>query len=271
MEVFSKRVFMEFAQSEFLKSDNPDVSIVIPVYNEAPNIEPLMIEIEAAFSRTSLRFEAIWVDDASDDSTGVLVDKLAEDYPWVRALHHRRNCGQSAAQASGFAAASGNVVVTIDGDGQNDPRDIPRLLKALEAGVHCVAGVRRQRRDNWARRVSSKIGNRFRDFVTGDRMSDAGCTMRAVRYSCLAEVPRFNGMHRFLPTLLRAQGYVVVERFVEHRPRTAGKSKYGVWNRLWRGVLDCLAVRWYLKRAFPGDRMANAVDRNGEFERVSAA
>jgi hypothetical protein len=141
----------------------------------------------------------------------------------------------------------------MDSDGQNDPRDIPRLLAALE-DVDCVCGVRALRRDGWVRRASSAIGNGFRRLVTGDRISDAGCTYRALRRAALEELPVFNGMHRFLPTLLRVQGYSLCEIPVGHRPRSAGESKYGIGNRMWRGIADCLAMRWFARRALRGGR-----------------
>jgi dolichol-phosphate mannosyltransferase len=145
----------------------------------------------------------------------------------------------------------------MDADGQNDPESIPELLAALP-GFDCVAGVRRRREDNWVKRVSSKIANGFRNAITGDRISDSGCTFRALRREALAEVPVFNGMHRFLPSLLRFQGYRVTEIAVRHRPRTTGVSKYGVGNRLFRGIRDCFAMRWYRRRAVPGRRAAMA-------------
>jgi len=144
----------------------------------------------------------------------------------------------------------------MDGDRQNDPADIPRLLRALEEvdDVAFVCGVRHPRQDDRVKRVASRIANRFRDVVTGDRIRDAGCAYRAIRREALDELPVFNGMHRFLPTILRAQGYRVEEITVRHRLRTIGQTKYGVADRLWRGIRDCFAMRWYRKRAIRGDR-----------------
>jgi glycosyltransferase involved in cell wall biosynthesis len=145
--------------------------------------------------------------------------------------------------------AKGEIVITMDADLQNDPADIPTLLEALTPEVDCVCGIRRTREDDFVKRISSRIANGFRNWITGDNIQDAGCTYRALRRNILGEMVVFNGMHRFIPTILRAQGCRVVEIKVNHRPRTKGVSKYGVGNRLWRGILDCLAIRWYRRRA----------------------
>jgi dolichol-phosphate mannosyltransferase len=230
------------------------VSVVVPAFNEADNIVPLAEEVVAALGALDGGFELIVVDDASTDATPVVLRELR--HPCVRGVFHRVNCGQSAAVASGFQAARGHWVATLDGDGQNDPADLPAMLaRAIDERVDCVTGVRRTRRDNLVRRVSSRVANGFRDWVTGDRVTDSGCGIRVVRRAALREIPVFNGMHRFLPTLLRGQGYVVVEHEVNHRERLRGTSKYGVGNRVWRGIRDCFGVRWYLKRAVPCDRV----------------
>lgn len=230
------------------------VSVVVPAFNEADNIVPLAEEVVAALDALDGGFELIVVDDASTDATPVVLREFR--HPCVRSVFHRVNCGQSAAVASGFQAARGHWVATLDGDGQNDPADLPAMLaRAIDERVDCVTGVRRTRRDNVVRRVSSRVANGFRDWITGDRVTDSGCGIRVVRRAALREIPVFNGMHRFLPTLLRGQGYLVVEHEVNHRERLRGTSKYGVGNRLWRGIRDCFGVRWYLKRAVPSDRM----------------
>ncbi|WP_211163411.1 glycosyltransferase family 2 protein [Azoarcus taiwanensis] len=231
------------------------LSVVVPVFNEEDNVRPLAEEILLAFERIDGDCELILVDDASTDGTADVLRQTASAVSCP--VFHRRNCGQSAAVASGFKVARGEWVATLDGDGQNDPADLPAMLaRAMRERVDCVTGVRAKRRDNFVRKVSSRVANGFRDWVTGDKVSDSGCGIRVVRRTALAEVPVFNGMHRFLPTLLRGQGYKVVEQPVNHRERLRGVSKYGVGNRLWRGIRDCFGVRWYLKRAVPGDRMA---------------
>lgn len=233
----------------------PDISlsVVVPVYNEVDNVAPLAHEIALALTALAEPGEMVFVDDASSDGT---VDALrALGLPGLRVICHNRNCGQSAAVASGMRAARGAWVATLDGDGQNDPADLPAMLmRARQEGVDCVTGVRRRRRDNWLRRFSSRVANGFRNWITGDRISDSGCGIRVVRRSALREVPVFNGMHRFLPTLLRGQGFRVLEQEVNHRERLRGTSKYGVHNRLWRGIRDCFGIRWYLSRTVPGVR-----------------
>ena len=233
----------------------PEISVVLPCFNEREAVGPLSAELHAVLLRSGRSFEIVFVDDCSSDGTREVLAELRLKYAELRVVDHALNCGESAAQATGFRYASGAIVITMDSDGQNDPADIPLFLAALGAGgFDCVSGVRRTREDDWLRRISSKIANRFRSALTGAGVTDAGCTYRALRRHALREVPVFNGMHRFLPTLLRAQGFSIGEIEVHHRPRSTGQSKYGVGNRLWRGVLDCLGVRWYLARAVAGRR-----------------
>ena len=237
--------------------ETPRLSVVVPAYNEEENIVPLADEIIAALASLSGGFELILVDDASTDSTARVIGQIKN--PQVRAVYHRINCGQSAAVGSGFQAARGEWVGTLDGDGQNDPADLPAMLeKAIHDSVDCVTGVRRKRQDNFIRRFSSRVANGFRNWITGDQVSDSGCGIRVVRRAALREIPVFNGMHRFLPTLLRGQGYTVAETTVNHRERLRGTSKYGVHNRLWRGIRDCFGIRWYLKRAVRSDRLGKS-------------
>lgn len=233
----------------------PQVSVILPVFNEEDNLEPLLSEITTTLRKLDRPFEILAVDDASTDGSLARLRALQRVHPELRLLRHRFNSGQSAAFAAGFAHARGAVVVTLDADGQNDPHDIPALLGALNPGTACVTGIRRKREDSGLRRFSSRLANAYRNWITGDRVTDAGCTFRAVRREALREVPVFNGLHRFLPTILRRQGFTVVERPVNHRPRTRGISKYGVRNRLWRGIRDCFAMRWYAARAIPADRL----------------
>ena len=169
----------------------------------------------------------------------------------VRALHFAANAGQTAALDAGFRAARGEVIATLDGDGQNDPADLPRLLAAL-AGADVVNGVRRHRQDGWLRRLSSRVANAFRNWATDEHVSDVGCSLRVMRASFLKRVKLWRGMHRFLPTLLRLEGARVIELPVSHRPRRAGASKYGIGNRLFVALADLLAVRWMIKRRLQG-------------------
>ena len=232
-----------------------DISVVIPVYNEEDNLEPLILEIEGVLNALGRSYEIVCVDDASRDHSYEVLQRLRKSRPHLRVIRHRINSGESAGEATGFEHARGELIVTMDADQQNDPADIPRMLEALTAEVVAVCGVRRIREDDWVRRVSSRLANRFRNWVTGDRIADAGCTFRLLRRAALREVPVFNGMHRFLPTMLRFQGFQATEILVNHRARTRGKSKYGVGNRLWRGLRDCWAMRWYHARSVRGDRV----------------
>jgi len=232
-----------------------DVSVVLPIFNEEGNLLSMLGEIDEVLRLSGKLYEIICVDDFSTDRSVAVVRSWQQSHTCVRLVRHRLNCGQSAAVASGFGRARGDIVVTLDADGQNDPADIPRYLEALKSGVDCVCGVRKDRQDPGLKQFASRIANRFRNWLTHETIEDAGCGFRAVRRRVLCEVPRFNGMHRFLPTLLRAQGYTVAEVPIRHRPRMHGVSKYGIHDRLWRGIRDCFAIRWYQARAFAGDRL----------------
>jgi len=243
----------------------PDLSVVIPVFNEEENLAPLIEELEGVLEELGRRFEVICVDDSSTDRSAAVLEELRRTRPWLKLVRHTINSGESAAQATGFHHARGRIVITMDADLQHDPRDIPRLLDALVGDVAAVCGVRRRREDNWVRRLSSRIANGFRNLVTGDRISDAGCTLRAIRREALRELPVFNGLHRFLPTILRLQGYRVEEIPINHRPRMKGESKYGIGNRAWRGLVDCFAMRWFRRRCVPAQRWeSSGTEGNGQ-------
>lgn len=231
------------------------LSIVIPVFNEEDNLGPLVKEIESVMEKVGRKFEIIFVDDRSTDRSFEVLKELKKTRPFIRIIPHLINSGESAGEATGFANAKGEVIITMDADQQNDPADIPALLDALKDDISAVCGVRRRRRDTIVKRISSRTANAFRNLMTGDRIVDAGCTYRAIRRSALWQIQVFNGMHRFLPTLLRFQGYKVVELLVNDRPRIRGKSKYGIGNRMWRGIMDCFAIRWMKKRVLRGDRV----------------
>jgi len=230
------------------------VSVVFPVYNEEENLRPLVAELKDVLNSLAMSFEIISVDDCSTDSSVAVVRELQQQHPELRLVRHCINSGESAATATGFAHSRGDIIITMDADQQNDPADIPALLKALE-GYDGVCGVRRTREDDWLKRISSKIANAFRNWTTKDIIADAGCTFRALRRAALAEIPVFNGMHRFLPTLMRLQGFTVTEILVNHRPRTRGVSKYGLGNRMFRGLVDCVAIMWWRKRCVSAKRV----------------
>jgi dolichol-phosphate mannosyltransferase len=230
--------------------DSPEISLVIPVYNEEENLPILAAEIQEAMEPLGRRYEVIFVDDGSTDGSPAVLARIARQNPAARIVRQRRNAGQSAALDAGFRHARGAVIVTLDADLQNDPADIPRLLEKLEQGdgADVVAGVRARRQDNWTRRASSRLANAVRNWATEESVTDVGCTLKAFRADFLRRVPMFDGMHRFLPTLLKMDGARVVEMPVHHRPRLHGKAKYGIYNRLWRALDDLLAVRWMQKR-----------------------
>jgi dolichol-phosphate mannosyltransferase len=223
------------------------LSLVIPAFNEEPNVEACYREVVQALEPLGEPFEVIVVDDGSTDRTPEILRALAARDPRLRLVRFRRNAGQTAALAAGFRAARGPVVVTMDADLQNDPRDIPALLAALES-ADAACGWRVDRRDPWTKRIASRIANRVRSRMTGDGVHDTGCTLKAFRRSALDRLKLYRGMHRFLPALLLLEGFRVVEVPVRHRPRRAGTSKYGNWSRLWGGLADLWAVRWMARR-----------------------
>jgi dolichol-phosphate mannosyltransferase len=222
------------------------LSVVIPVYNEAENIPPLIERLESALCEWAGPVEILFVDDGSTDRTLELLKRAQEGDSRLRLAHFRRNLGQTAAMAAGFQLAKGDAVVTIDGDLQNDPAEIPRLAGMLN-DWDVVCGVRVRRQDSRWKRFSSRIANGFRNWVTDDNIIDTGCTLKAYRRACLARLELYRGMHRFLPTLLRMRGYRVTQVPVSHHPRVAGRTKYGTWGRLRKGLADVWAVRWMKK------------------------
>ncbi len=223
------------------------ISVVVPAYNELPNLGRLVDRIQQSISGLESWYEIILVDDGSDDGSTEKIRELAREFQEVRGLHLRTNAGQTAALEAGIRASQGAVIVTIDADLQNDPADIPRLLEALN-GHGAVVGYRTRRHDDWVKRMSSRVANRVRNWLSEESIQDTGCSLKAFRAESLRSIKFYNGMHRFLPTLLRIEGYSVVEVPVSHHPRIAGKSKYGVRNRVVRGLIDLFAVQWMKRR-----------------------
>ncbi len=233
------------------------LSIVVPVRNEEENILPLLAEIHAALEAIDARpgaSEVIYVDDGSSDATPQRLAEAMKLYPGLRVLSHRVSCGQSTALMTGMRAARGEWIATLDGDGQNDPADIPRLLAARDgaprpANIQLIAGYRKKRRDNWLKRVSSRVANGVRSRLLGDATPDTGCGLKLIaRRTCL-ELPFFDHMHRFLPALVQRNGGATISVEVNHRPRTRGVSNYGVLDRLWVGIVDLFGVMWLRRRA----------------------
>ena len=233
----------------------PELSVVVPVHNESQNVVRLLDEIEAALSGR-LSFEAVFVDDRSSDDTARLLTGYASTHPWLVVVLHRNNCGQSTAVRTGVREACGQVIATLDGDGQNDPADIPALLARWRALQHAgaalpvlIAGWRAKRRDTWLRRLSSRIANGVRSRLLGDATPDSGCGLKLMARDDFLALPYFDHMHRFLPALVRRAGGVVESVQVAHRPREFGQSHYGIHNRLWAGLVDIMGVAWLQRRA----------------------
>ncbi len=225
----------------------PELSIVVPLRNEGPNVEPLARQILAALRNERREQELILVDDGSTDDTWTRILEVQRAEGRIRALHHAQSRGQSAALWTGFKASRGAVIATLDGDLQNDPADLPAMLAAL-ATCDMVCGVRTKRQDSAVRRISSAVARWARKTALGVDFRDTGCNLRVFNRAALDGLPQFNGIHRFLPILVHGAGGRVKEMPVTHHPRTAGLTKYGVWNRLGRGIYDLVMVRWFLKR-----------------------
>lgn len=225
-------------------------SLVLPIYNEEENVHNLLAEVEEVL-RAHGPFEVLVVDDGSKDGSlqRMRAWKREHTASWLRIVVLEQNSGQSAAVMAGAEQALAAIVATMDGDMQNDPRDLPAMVARVESGeCDAVVGVRRKRQDTFTRRMSSKIGNGVRNWITGDRVTDAACGIKAIRREFFLRVPRFVGMHRFMATLVRYLGGKVVEMDVHHRPRAAGTAKYGIGNRAWKGLRDCFAIRWMKTR-----------------------
>jgi dolichol-phosphate mannosyltransferase len=225
-----------------------DLSVIIPVYNEVENIDVLFHEIIASLPKDKFVFEVIFVDDGSTDGSAARLKSLASEHSILRFVAHTKNFGQSAALISGAKAARYSMLTTLDGDGQNDPADIPRLFEYLEDSNTVVLGNRKKRDDNTLRKISSRIGNGVRRRLLDDQCPDTGCSLKVFSREAFLNLPHFNHLHRFLPALFKRAGYKLVNVPVNHRPRLHGVSKYGVMNRVFVGIHDLIGVRWLLKR-----------------------
>ena len=225
----------------------PEISIVVPLFEESENVAPLVQRIFTAFEKEPRPVELILVDDGSKDDTWRQILKARQEDPRVRAIRHLQNAGQSASLWTGFQASRGGIIGTLDGDLQNDPADLPRML-ALLSNSDLVCGVRTKRMDNALRRLSTRIARAARKFALGVDFQDTGCNLRVFKRSVLEHLPAFNGLHRFMPVLAHNAGAIVKETPVTHHPRVAGRSKYGVWNRMGRGIYDLIGVGWFQKR-----------------------
>ncbi|MCF6156493.1 MAG: glycosyltransferase [Candidatus Brocadia sp.] len=224
---------------------NPDISIVIPVYNEVDNIEPLGRSI--INKMRGKNYEVIFVNDGSTDGSTGKLNAWCASHTNFRTIHFKKNAGQTAAMDAGFKHAAGKYVVSMDADMQNDPADIPKLLEKLDT-YDMVCGWRQKRNDPWIKRISSKVANFIRNKLSQEDIKDTGCSLKAYRKECFNRIKLYNGMHRFLPTLFKMEGFTVAEIVVNHYPRKFGKSKYGISNRAFRAFIDLLVVRWMKKR-----------------------
>jgi dolichol-phosphate mannosyltransferase len=228
-----------------------ELSLVIPCHNEEQNLQPLLSAIHAAVDPLGLNYEVVITDDCSSDNSWTVLKELAANDSRLRVQRFEFNCGESAASWAGMESSRGKYIVTLDADLQNDPRDLPAFLAALR-DADCVCGTRTRTRmhgDRWIRIASSRIANWVRNKLSGEEISDAGCTYRAFKHECIEGVIFFQGAHRFLPTLIKMRGFRVVEIPVSHNPRHSGTSHYAIWNRIFKSFADLLGVRWLMKRA----------------------
>lgn len=234
-----------------LEKRSVEVSIIIPVKDEEANIEVLAGELLLVLDEQPWSWECIWVDDGSEDNSLAAIKRLVKSDGRFRYIAFEENAGNSAALWAGFNLCRGPIIVTLDGDGQNDPADIPHFVEAVRSGkTDMVQGYRKVRKDSLVRRLSARTGNTFRSWMTGRNVRDTGCATRAFKKDCLRNLPLFSGMHRFLPTLVAMQGYRLSELQANHRPRMKGRSKFNIRNRLWVGIADTLGVLWLKRRRF---------------------
>lgn len=225
------------------------LSVVAPVYNEADNLPPLLAQIAAALASLPGAWEVVLTNDDSDDDSPEVLRRLMGQHPQLRVLSMRRRSGQTAALDAALRAARGRFIATLDADCQNDPGDIPRLLEMVTSGeCDMVNGWRKDRKDPFSRRVTTKVGNWVRNRLTRESIHDSGCGLKVFRRECIERVKLFNGMHRYFATLVKMEGYRVREVPVHHRPRVAGVAKYGFWNRVFKVIRDAFAVRWMQNR-----------------------
>jgi dolichol-phosphate mannosyltransferase len=234
----------------FSSGSPPNVSIVVPVRNEAGNVAPLVAEIAAALGK-NISFEVIYVDDGSSDRTDSELTLLMASRPWLRLIRHQTSCGQSAAVCTGVLYSRAPIVATLDGDGQSDPAFIPQLLKCIAAGaphIGLVAGQRVNRQATGFKKLQSRLANAVRGAVLRDGTRDTGCGLKVFRRDLFLALPYFDGLHRFLPALVRREGYEIGYVDVVDRPRRSGMSNYGMWDRLWIGILDLIGVWWLIRR-----------------------
>ena len=234
-------------ESKMAEENRIDISIVVPVYNEEENLPLLISQLVEVLGPLRKTYEMIFVDDGSKDRSRQVLKEMVSKYPQLRILGFKYNCGESAALYAGWREARGDIVITLDADLQNDPKDIPAMLEYLKE-YDMVTGWRQKREDSWVKRKTSKIANRIRNRLSDESIQDSACTFRAYKRECLQNLKMYKGMHRFMPTLVKIEGFRVIEIPVAHHPRQFGVSKYTTWNRMWSAFADLLAVRWMKSR-----------------------
>jgi glycosyltransferase involved in cell wall biosynthesis len=234
------------------QNEQIEISVVVPVYNEEGNLPVLIPALVEVLKNLGRSYEMIFVDDGSSDESRRILKEMAFEHASLRILRFMENRGLSTALVAGMREARGEIIVTLDSDLQNDPADIPRLLEYLDR-YDMATGWRQKREDKWLKKISSKIGNLVRNWVSGENIHDSACTLRAFKKECIQDIPAFNGMHRFLSTLVKMEGYRIIEVPVSHHPRGFGKSKYNIRNRMVRSFIDLLAVRWMKRRTIHYD------------------
>ncbi len=224
-----------------------DVSVVVPVYNEEENLPILIPQIVETIAPLGKSYEMIFIDDGSTDGSRMVIKEMISKFPELHLIGFKKNCGETAAGAAGLRGAKGKVVITLDADLQNNPGDIPKMLEYLKE-YDMVTGWRQKREDSWVKKITSRIANGIRNWLSGEKIRDSGCTFRAYKRECLQDIKLYKGMHRFMPTLVKMEGFRVIEIPIAHYPRKFGVSKYTTWNRMWRAFVDLLAVRWMKSR-----------------------
>jgi len=229
------------------KTEEIEISVIVPVFNEEESIPLLIPKLVKVLNHLNAPYEVLLVDDGSLDGSLRILKEMTTRHSFLRILRFKENRGSSAVLVAGVSEARGKKIVTLDSDLQNDPEDIPKLLEYL-GSYDMAAGWRQKRKDPWIRRISSKIANRVRNWLSGEKINDSVCPLRVFKKESFQDIPKFNGMHRFLPTLMKMEGYRVIEVPVSHHPRRFGKSKYNIRNRMWRSFIDLLAVRWMKNR-----------------------
>ena len=234
------------------QNEQIEISVVVPVYNEEGNLPVLIPALVEVLKNLGRSYEMIFVDDGSSDESRRILKEMASEHASLRILRFKENRGLSTALVAGMREARGEIIVTLDSDLQNDPADIPRLLEYLDR-YDMATGWRQKREDKWLKKISSKIGNLVRNWVSGENIQDSACTLRAFKKECIQEIPVFNGMHRFLSTLVKMNGYRIIEVPVLHHSRKFGKSKYNIRNRALRSFIDLLGVRWMKGRRIQYD------------------